>query len=191
MEGQAKDHSLDSTTGDEAQELVDQGRLHYRQGGFDAALSCLNRAYEGYKAKGDQSQIAEVANDIGVVHTVLRQWNLAEKWLYEAHRSFVEMQDYDGEAQTLGNLGSMFRARGDLKQAAANLQLAADRFDLVDDDGRRASTLRVLGIVRLRQFRFFQALAAFEAALASQPNPTFIHRLLRKLLSLPLRIVQR
>jgi hypothetical protein len=46
-------------------------------------------------------------------------------------------------------------------------------------------------MVRLRQLRFWQALAAFEAAYASLPNPNLMQRFLLKLLALPLRLVQR
>lgn len=189
MEEQAK--SLFSDSGDTglANGLVDQGRLFYHQGEFDEALSCLRRAYERSKTDGDHGQTAEIANDIGVVYTVLEQWGEAERWIHEAHELFVRAQDYRGEAQTLGNLGSMFRDRGDLKQAAASLQLAADRFHLIGDDECRWATLRVLSRVRLRQFRFLQALAAYEAALACHPRPTTLHRFLRKLFALPLRML--
>jgi tetratricopeptide (TPR) repeat protein len=190
MDERTQGHILDPERDNELEELVDQGRQRYRVGELDAALLCLQQAYDGFKSDGNQSQIAEVANDLGVVYTVLRQWNQAEKWLNDAHRLFVGLGDYDGEAQTLGNLGSMYRARGKLQEAAAHLQLAADRFHLVDDNERRAMTLKSLGFVRLRQYRFLQALATFEAAYACQPNPTFIQRLLRKFLSLPLRVLQ-
>ncbi len=182
---------IGSTNTSKAQALAEQGRLLFRQGEYEDALSHLRQANEEYKSDGDQNGVAETANDIGVLYIVTQRPLEAETWLYEAHRSFVDMQDYDGEAQTLGNIGSMFRAQGDLKQAAANLQLAADRFHLVGDDERRAATLRVLSMVRLRQFRFLQALAAYEAALACVPNPTIFHKLLRRILSLPLRLAQR
>jgi tetratricopeptide (TPR) repeat protein len=171
--------------------LVDQGRAAYRRGEFNEALSYLDRALEQFRAHGNREQEAETSNDIGVIYTGLREWTQAEKWLTEAHRCFVELQDYDGEAQTLGNLGSMFRARGDLKQAAANLQMSASRFHLIGDEERRGATLRVLSVVRLSQFRFLQALAAYETALACLPHPTAIQRLLRKLFALPLRLLQR
>jgi len=183
----ATDSPSDSTTTDQPESLLDEGRTHYRQGAYELALSCLNRAYGKSVENGDQSQLAEIANDLGVVYTVLRQWSQAEKWIREAQLRFVDMRDYDGEAQTLGNLGSMYRARGDLRQAAAHFQLAADRFHLVADRERRATTLKALGMIRLRQLRFLQALATFEAALESLPSPTFIQRLILRIISVPLR----
>jgi tetratricopeptide (TPR) repeat protein len=187
MEEPAIDSPSDGTATDGPQSWVEEGRAHYRQGEYELALSCLNRAYEKYVENDDSSQLAEIANDLGVVYTVLRQWNQAEKWIVEAQAKFVEMGDYDGEAQTLGNMGSMYRAHGDLRQAAAHFQLAADRFHLVGDQERRAMTLKALGMIRLRQFRFLQALATFEAALQCLPNPTFLQRLMLKIVALPLR----
>lgn len=176
---------------DTGQALAERGRTLYRQGDLEEALSHLHQAHKAYKQEGNLSNIAEASNDLGVLYTVLRRYGEADAWLREAQRCFVEVQDYDGEAQTLGNLGSMYQSQGELKQAAANLQLAADRFHLVGDDEKRSETLKVLSMVRLRQFRFLQALAAFEAALACHPHPTILHRLLRRILGLPQRVMQR
>ena len=176
---------------DPVQRLVTQGREYYKKGELQAALACFQNAYDTGSAAGRSALVAEIANDMGVVYIVLRQWKQAEKWLSEAQRLFINLQDYDGEAQTLGNVGSMHRAQGNLSEAAAHFQLAADRFQLVGDDDRRSVTLRSLGMVRLRQLRFMQALVAFEASLACKPNARPIHRLLRRLVSLPLRLMQR
>jgi tetratricopeptide (TPR) repeat protein len=175
---------------DQAQLLAEQGRQYYRQGEYADALSHLQQAYELYGNDADRGLLAETANDIGVAYTSLRRWNEAEKWINEAHGLFLAVKDYDGEAQTLGNLGSMFHLRGDLKQAAASLQLAADRFHVLGDKERRMHSLRVLSIVRLRQFRLLQAVAAYEAALACHPKPTSLHRFLQRLLAIPLRVVR-
>jgi tetratricopeptide (TPR) repeat protein len=175
----------------EGDRLVDEGRTFYRQGDMGKAQERLQQAYKVYQEQGNMNGLAETANDLGVLLTVLRRFSDAESWLRQAHRLFVEMQDYDGEAQTLGNLGSMYQSQGDLKEAAAHLQQAADRFHLVGDDERRADTLRALSIVRLRQFRFLQAVAAYDAALACNSNPTAFHRFLRRILSLPQRLLQR
>lgn len=174
-----------------ADELADQGRDLYRQGDFEAALSCLHQAYDAHKQVDNHAGVAEAANDLGVLFTVLQRYGEAETWLREAHRRFVDLEDLDGEAQTLGNLGSMYRAQGDLKQAAAHLLQATDRFQLVGDDDRRSATLRVLSAVRLQQLRPFQALAAYEAALACHPKPTAFHRFLQRLIGLPLRLLGR
>jgi tetratricopeptide (TPR) repeat protein len=170
---------------DEGAKLLDQGRLYYGQGEYNEALSCLHLSYDQFKADGERAQVAEVANDIGVVYTVMERWGEAEKWLDEAQRLFVRVGDYDGEAQTLGNMGSMYRAKGDLQQASAYLQLSGDRFHLVGDDERRAATLRSLSAVRLRQLRPLQALAAYQVALACEPHPTLLQKWLRKLFNLP------
>jgi tetratricopeptide (TPR) repeat protein len=190
MEEQATSPLSGSPSSDDVQALIDEGRFSYRQAEYREALSYLQQAYEECQANGDQGRMAEVANDMGVVYTVLGQWKEAEQWLDQANTLFVRLQDYDGQAQALGNLGSMFRARGDLRQAAANLQLAADRFHLVGDDERRSMTLKALSAIRLRQLRFLLALVAYNAALACQPNLTVFDKLLRSLISLPIRMLQ-
>jgi tetratricopeptide (TPR) repeat protein len=175
---------------DEATNLLDQGRVYYDQGDFKEALSCLHLAHDRYRVDGERGQIAEVANDLGVVYTVLRRWEEADKWLDQAYRLFGEIGDLAGKAQTLGNRGSMYRARGEWQEAAASLKLSADHFHVVGDDEQRAVTLRSLSLVRLRQFRPMQALAAYHAALDCRPNPTWFQRLLKALFGLPLRAIQ-
>jgi tetratricopeptide (TPR) repeat protein len=176
---------------DEAKNLLEQGRLYYGQGEYKEALSCLHLAHDRYRVDGAPGQTAEVANDLGVVYTVLRRWEEAEKWLDQAQRLFGETGDLSGEAQTLGNRGSMYRARGEWKEAAASLKLSADRFHAVDDGEQRAATLQSLSMVRLRQFRPMQALAAYYAALECQPHPTWFQKFLKTLFGLPLRAMQR
>jgi tetratricopeptide (TPR) repeat protein len=191
MEEQSSHNPPARSSADEGASLLEQGRLYYGQGEYNEALSCLHLSYDQFKADGAHAQVAEVANDIGVVYTVMERWGEAEKWLDEAQRLFVRVGDYDGEAQTLGNMGSMYRAKGDLRQASAYLQLSADRFRLVGDDERRAATLRSLSAVRLRQLRPLQALAAYQAALACEPHPTLFQKWLRRFFGIPFRLTQR
>jgi tetratricopeptide (TPR) repeat protein len=176
--------------------LLAEGRAHYAEGQYQEALSCLHLAYDARSSQADsdpatQSGIAEAANDIGVVYTVLKRWQDAEKWLGEAQQGFALSGDLDGEAQTLGNLGSMYRARRDFRQAAAYLQLSADRFHLAGDDERRAASLRALSVVRLLQLRPLRAVIAYREALACHPNPGLVVKLLQALFDLPFRLQQR
>jgi tetratricopeptide (TPR) repeat protein len=187
--------SVQATTGvpqgADGEALVDRGRSLYRQGDLSGAQRLLHQAYEAYKQSEDQGGVAEAANDLGVLLTAQRQYGEAETWLRDAQRRFADLRDYDGEAQTLGNLGSMYQARGELVQAAAHLKQAADLFRLVGGHEDRAATLKTLSVVRLRQLRFLEALAAYDAALACYPQPSLLQRLLRRLFGLPLRLLQR
>ena len=191
MEEQAKHHPPADIGLDEAKNLLDQGRVYYSQGDFKEALSCLHMAHDRYRVDGERSEIAEVANDLGVVYTVLRRWQEAEKWLDQAQQIFGEIGDLAGEAQTLGNRGSMYRNKGAFREAAASLKLSADRFHVVGDGEQRAVTLRSLSRVRLRQFRPMQALAAYHAALDSLPAPNWFQKLLKALFGLPLHMMHR
>ena len=191
MEEHDRHRSHSSVDLDQAQELLDRGRLYYGQAEYNEALSCLHVAYDQYGTQDQTSQVAEVANDIGVVYTVLRRWEDAEKWLNDAQRLFVARNDLAGEAQTLGNMGSMMRAKGDLREAAVYLQLSGDRFRLVGDNEQRAITLRSLSVVRMFRLRPFQSLVAYHAALACQPDPSLFQRILRWILALPLRKIAR
>jgi tetratricopeptide (TPR) repeat protein len=185
--------TAEKAVSEQSESLLAQGRAYYTQAQYQEALSCLHLAYDAASSQGepdpdDPGLAAEIANDIGVVYTVLQRWDEAEKWLGEAQERFVRDGDLDGEAQTLGNLGSMYRARRDLRQAGAYLQLAADRFHLVGDDERRSASLRALSAVRLRQFRPLQAVGAYRDALACHPKPNFLVKLLLALFDLPFRL---
>jgi len=186
----------DSAPSGTGETLLAQGRAHYAQAEYQEALSCLHLAYDARTTSqvepdpDAQDHAAEIANDIGVVYTVLKRWRDAERWLDEALQRFVQSGDLDGEAQTLGNLGSMYRVRGDLGQSAAYLQLSADRFHLVGNDENRAASLRALSMVRLRQLRPLQAVMAYRDALACHSKPNFLVKLLRVLFDLPFRLPQ-
>ena len=61
---------------------------------------------------------------------------------------------------------------------------------MAGDDERRSVSLRALSRVRLRQFRPFEAVAAYRDALASHPHPNLVIKLLQKLFNLPFRLRQ-
>ena len=106
----------DSMASEQGETLLVQGRTYYAQAQYQEALSCLHLAYDACLAQeqatqATTSQAAAIANDIGVVYTVLERWGEAEKWLREAQKRFAQDGDLAGEAQTLGNVGSMYRTK--------------------------------------------------------------------------------
>jgi tetratricopeptide (TPR) repeat protein len=187
---------IESVEPEQGASLLAEGRAHYAEAHYQEALSCLHLAYDARLAalpgdRGENGDLAEIANDLGVVYTVLERWNEAEKWLNEAQQRFVLDGDLGGEAQTLGNMGSMYRVRGNLGQAAAHLWLSAERFHLVGDETHRAASLRMLCLVRLRQFRFLEAVDVYRKVLACQPNPNLLVKLLQRLFDLPAKLLER
>ena len=79
MSGSANSSFSGGSEPDPGLQLLEEGRTHYAQGEYNESLSCLHLSYDAYQANGHLGQLAEVANDIGVVYTVLERWPDAQK----------------------------------------------------------------------------------------------------------------
>jgi tetratricopeptide (TPR) repeat protein len=119
------DAALDDVTEEQtmarlqADQTALQAFIHRRQGEFDAALNCADRALAQYRAVDDRQGVADTLQGLGLV-----RWHrdgdveAATADLSEALEGFRAVGDRGGEANCMNNLGIMARARGELDAAA-------------------------------------------------------------------------
>ncbi len=101
-----------------------------------------------------------VRNDLGTLHHNSQSWEAAESAYITAISIFRDIGDRHGEATTLGNLGELQMARGDLADARVQLEAAADLAQA--RGGLGGPVLRQLARVRARQGAFAEAMAMLE-----------------------------
>ena len=101
------------------------------------------------------------------------------------------MEDADGQAQALGNLGSHYKASGQLEKAAQHFKDALTLFRQLGDSQAESITWRALSTVRLRQRRWLEAVLAYDSSLTCLKQLSLGQRLLHLLLGLPLRLLSR
>ncbi|MDH4208700.1 MAG: tetratricopeptide repeat protein, partial [Anaerolineae bacterium] len=104
---------------------------------------------------------------------------------------FQVLDDLDGRAQTLGNLGNMFRHQGDRETAVTHLKQAVDLFHQAGDPQKEAATLRLISRIRMGQARWFEALHFYDLSLACVQPPGLKERVLRRLIQVPFSMLSR
>jgi tetratricopeptide (TPR) repeat protein len=109
----------------------------------------------------------------------------------QAKSTFESLEDKEGQAQTLGNLGTMYRYQGDNGAALDHLKQAIDLFHEAGDREKEAATLRLASRINLGQAQWFEALHFYDLSLACAESQGIKERILRRLLQIPFGLLSR
>jgi tetratricopeptide (TPR) repeat protein len=172
-----------------ASELKEEGLRLFQEGLYEEAVSRFRQAQEMFAAEGDETEAAEMVNNLGVVYRVQGRWDEAIAALEEARAAFVRLGDRNREAQTLGNLGGLYASKHERDKARDCLRQAADIFAELGDTQRQGETLLALGVQMWKTGDRSGGLATYEAGLQTLQKPTVNQRMLRALLSLRTRLL--
>jgi len=128
-------------------------------------------------------------NNLGLIHTQEERWEQAVEAFNKARTTFESLEDKDGQAHALGNLGDMYRHQGDKETSVEYLKEAANLFHETGDWEKETTTLRVISRIRLGQARWFEALHFYDLSLACVKPPGLKERILQRLVQIPLNML--
>lgn len=171
--------------------LAAEGQAAYKKGDFISAANAFRDASERYKLGGDELAAAEMANNLSVS---LLQAGQAENALQAAlgtEEVFERSGDLRRQAMAVGNQAAALESLNRLDEAVQHYELSAELLKQAGDNETRASVMQSLSALQLRQGRQFEALATMQAGLNGIKRPTTKQRLLRKLLQLPFKYLNR
>lgn len=172
-----------------AQELKEEGLRLFQEGLYEEAIAQFEKAQEMFAAEGNEIEVAEMVNNLGVIYRMLGQWDEAIASLEQARATFVRLGDRNREAQTLGNLGGLYASKGERDKANECLRQAADIFAELGDDQRHGETLLALGVQEWKTGDRSSGLATYETGLHTLQKPTVSQKALRGLLGLRNRLL--
>ena len=172
-----------------AQELKDEGLRLFQEGLYEEAIVQFEKAQEMFAAEGNDVEVAEMVNNLGVIYRMLGQWDEAIAALEQAKTTFVRLGDRSREAQTLGNLGGLYASKGERDKSNECLRQAADIFAELDDDQRYGETLLALGVQEWKTGDRSDGLATYETGLHTLQKPTASQKAMRGLLGLRNRLL--
>ena len=102
---------------DQANELFQQGILHYQNTEYQAALASWQQALHSYRNLKDRKREGAAWGNIGAVHEALLSPELAIN-CYQQHLDISrEIQDPKGEMNALINLSNIYYNLGDYVNA--------------------------------------------------------------------------
>lgn len=172
-------------------ELAAEGQAAYQKGDFVSAASAFKGASEGYKLNGDELAAAEMANNLSVSLLQAGQAQNALQAALGTEEVFERSGDLRRQAMAIGNQAAALEALNRLDEAAQRYELSAELLKQTGDHETRASVMQSLSALQLRQGRQFEALATMQAGLNGIKRPSVKQRLLRKLLQLPFKYLNR
>jgi len=174
---------------EETAALKEEGLWLFQEGLYEEAAAKFRQAQEMFAAEGNEVEVAEMANNLGVLHRLQGEWNEAIAALGKAQAAFAHLGDRSREAQTLGNLGGLYASQGEREKAKECLRQAADIFAELGDGQRQGETLMALGVQLWKTGDRSGGLAAYETGLHVLQKPTASQKTLRGLLGLRARLL--
>lgn len=178
---------MTSTTS--AQELKEEGLRLFQEGLYEEATIKFEQAQEMFAAEGNETEAAEMMNNLGVVYRLHGKWDEAIAALDEAKAAFARLGERNREAQALGNLGGLYASKSEREKAQEYLHQAADLFAELGDAQHQGETLLALGVQMWKAGDRSGGLATYEAGLHALQKPTASQKTLRSLLGLRTRLL--
>lgn len=172
-------------------QLATEGQAAYKRGDFTAAANAFRAAREGHKINGDELAAAEMANNLSVSLLQAGESEQAYEATLGTDQIFEQSGDVQRQAMAIGNQAAALEALGRLEEAMEKYQRSAELLAHVGDLDTRMSVMQSLSALQLKQGRQFEALATMQAGLNGLKRPSPKHRMLRKLLQLPFKYLNR
>lgn len=116
--------------------LLNLGHLYIEIEQPDQALHCLNEALECAKVTGEESEVANIYNNIGISHRLNNNPVKAETYLWQAEAIFRRTSNTLGLAQVLANLGLACLAQKKLTAAKQHFESALASYQLLKNPYR-------------------------------------------------------
>jgi tetratricopeptide (TPR) repeat protein len=172
-------------------QIVTEAQAAYGEGFFIKAAQFFLAAQESYESLGDSLNAAEMANNQSVALLRAGKAEKALQALAGKGKIFEDAGDIRRQAMTLGNRAAALEALKQWEDARNNYQQASDLFAQIGEMENYTATMQALSALELRTQRPLEAILTMQAALNKVSRPGLKQRLLKKLLKIPFRLLNR
>lgn len=172
-------------------QLVSEGNNAYRRGDYLAAARAFTAASESYTTTGDALKAAEIANNASVAYLKAGDSQASLQAVEGTPKIFADAGDLRRQGIALGNQAAALEACGSLEEAADLYQQSADILKQAGEDQLRANAMQSLSALQLRTGRQLEALASMSAGLEDIKHPNPKQSVLKRLLRIPFRMIDR
>lgn len=172
-------------------ELADGAKSAFERGDFDLAIEGFTAARDSYQESSEHLLVAEMSNNLSVA---LLQAGMPEQALAEVeqtHQVFLAASDEFKAALAYGNLASALEAVGQREKAEEAMEQAIRLFKEVGDKEHLMHSVRALSELQLRRGRPLDAVSTMQNGLEQQPKLNVKNSILRRILSIPSRLMGR
>lgn len=174
-----------------AEELSKEAQRAYNSKDYLSAAKSYQAAARSHQQNQDQLAAAELLNNACVAYLQAGEPEPAFECAQGTDQTFAEAGDLRRQAIAIGNLGSVYEARGEYESAAEAYQSSVELLEKIDDHELLPEVLKSLSSVQLRQGQQIEALASMQAGLDKMGKSGIKHKLIQKLLQTPFKIFNR
>jgi len=164
--------------------LADEAQKAYEGGDYSGAARSYLAAAQSLDVTGDKVNAAELRNNASVCWLKAGKAKQAYQAAEGTPQIFADSQDIRRQGIALGNLAA---ALDGLHRTVEAIDLYEQSIELLNAAGEkeyRAYALKSLAALKLRSGKQVEALAMMDIGLDELPNPSFMQKLLKKLLSI-------
>lgn len=173
------------------QDLKKQAENAYGSKQYQKAAGLFKDAAAGYTAAGDILNAAEMASNRSVALLQAGDAKGALEAVQGVSRVFELAGDARRQAMALGNEAAALEATRQSKAAIEKYEQCAALLKQIGDLETRTLVMKNISQIQLRQGRQLEAMATMDAALNNRKKLNLIERLLKWLLKIPFKMLNR
>jgi len=172
------------------QQLAAEGQAEYKQGKYLSAAMLFKAAADGFLARGDELQAAEMANNCSVAYLKAGEAKSALEAAAGTDQIFFSRGDYKRQAMALGNQAAALEQLKRLDEAISAYTRSAELFNNLGEYELRAYVLQSLSALKLRKGRYLEAYATMRAGVMGVNKPSLQQKLLKVLVDIPFKFLK-
>jgi len=176
---------------DEPGRLCSMAQQLYTEGNYLQAAETFARAASAYADQKNDLMQAAMQNNRSVAYLQAGQPHAAWEAASGTDRIFLEVNDFRRAAMAFGNQAAALEALGKTKDAIQYYERSAALFEQVGDKELNGMVLQSLSSAQVRSGHRIDALFSMQAALSKKKHLTLKERILKRLLSVPVQLMQR
>ncbi|KAA3645290.1 MAG: hypothetical protein DWQ07_12530 [Chloroflexi bacterium] len=172
-------------------QLAEQAKSAYQGGEFKKAADLFEAAASGFKAQDDAGSVAEMSNNQSVALLQSGDAEAALAATLNTDKVFEELGDTKRQAMALGNQAAALEALERVQEAEQGYQHSAELLKAVGEDELYATVMQSISAIQMRTGRQIEALASMQAGVDNAKKPSLWQRFLKRLLQIPMRLLNR
>lgn len=171
--------------------LEKQAEKAYHSKKYQQAAQLFLQASDAYEKEQDLKKKADLANNASVALLQAGDAQAALDASQGTEEYYAQTGNLRSQALAIGNQASALESLNRLEEALSLYRLCNDLLKQVGDEDHRAYVLAKISAIQIRTGHQLEALASMDAALTHKKKLTFQERFLKKLLRIPMDMVNR
>lgn len=174
-----------------AEKISLEAKKLYEQEAYLEAAEQFGRSAQAYLDANDKLSAAEMDNNRSVSLLQAGEFQQALEAVGESDFIFEAAGDVRRQAMALGNRGAALARLGQKEEAQQIYWESARLLGEIGEQDLRTSVLQSISKLQLSEGRFMEAIASMESGLDNAPKLSLSQRILKRLVGIPRKLLNR